>query len=79
MENRFHCINSSTGAVFGWGKNTFGQLGLNDTRSRNLPCQLQTLQNARICYAACGEEFSVFLTVVSIVISFSESFTYNIT
>ena len=54
---------SKSGAVFGWGKNTFGQLGLNDTRSRNLPCQLQTLQNARVCYAACGEEFSVFLTV----------------
>lgn len=54
------------GAVFGWGKNTFGQLGLNDTQDRNLPCQLQTLQNAKICYAACGEEFSVFLTVVSI-------------
>lgn len=54
---------SKSGAVFGWGKNTFGQLGLNDTQDRNLPCQLQTLQNAKICYAACGEEFSVFLTV----------------
>nr|XP_012137181.1 PREDICTED: probable E3 ubiquitin-protein ligase HERC4 isoform X1 [Megachile rotundata] len=54
---------SKSGAVFGWGKNTFGQLGLNDTRNRNLPRQLQTLQNAKVCYAACGEEFSVFLTV----------------
>ncbi|XP_076666112.1 HECT and RLD domain containing E3 ubiquitin ligase 4 isoform X2 [Andrena cerasifolii] len=51
------------GTVFGWGKNTFGQLGLNDTQNRNLPCQLQTLENAKVCYAACGEEFSVFLTV----------------
>ncbi|XP_076248934.1 HECT and RLD domain containing E3 ubiquitin ligase 4 isoform X2 [Calliopsis andreniformis] len=54
---------SKSGTVFGWGKNTFGQLGLNDTQDRNLPCQLQTLQNAKVCYAACGEEFSVFLTV----------------
>ncbi|XP_026672960.1 probable E3 ubiquitin-protein ligase HERC4 isoform X2 [Ceratina calcarata] len=54
---------SKSGAVFGWGKNAFGQLGLNDTQDRNLPCQLQTLQNAKVCYAACGEEFSVFLTL----------------
>ncbi|XP_068967213.1 probable E3 ubiquitin-protein ligase HERC4 [Bombus flavifrons] len=54
---------SKSGAIFGWGKNTFGQLGLNDTQNRNLPYQLQTLRNAKICYAACGEEFSVFLTV----------------
>lgn len=47
----------------GGEKNIFGQLGLNDTQNRNLPCQLQTLQNAKVCYAACGEEFSVFLTL----------------
>ncbi|XP_017798859.1 PREDICTED: probable E3 ubiquitin-protein ligase HERC4 [Habropoda laboriosa] len=54
---------SKSGAVFGWGKNMFGQLGLNDTQNRNLPCLLQTLQNAKVCYAACGEEFSTFLTL----------------
>ncbi|CAL7935973.1 unnamed protein product [Xylocopa violacea] len=54
---------SKSGAVFGWGKNTFGQLGLNDTQSRRTPCLLQTLQNAKVCYAACGEEFSAFLTL----------------
>ncbi|XP_053977184.1 probable E3 ubiquitin-protein ligase HERC4 isoform X1 [Hylaeus volcanicus] len=60
----FHSIAiSKSGAIFGWGKNTFGQLGLNDTQNRNTPCQLQTLQNAKVCYAACGEEFSVFLTL----------------
>lgn len=53
--------------MFGWGKNTFGQLGLNDTQDRNLPCLLQTLQNAKICYGSCGEKFSVFLTVVRII------------
>lgn len=52
-----------SGAVYGWGKNIFGQLGLNDTEMRYLPCQLRTLRNAKVCYAACGEEFSVFLTM----------------
>ncbi|XP_070528774.1 probable E3 ubiquitin-protein ligase HERC4 isoform X3 [Cardiocondyla obscurior] len=53
---------SKSGAVFSWGRNTFGQLGLNDTQQRILPCQLRTLRNLKVCYAACGEEFSVFLT-----------------
>jgi E3 ubiquitin-protein ligase HERC4 len=56
-----------TGIVFAWGRNTFGQLGLSDTVSRSLPCQLRTLRNSKVCYAACGEEFSVFLTIVSLV------------
>jgi len=55
------------GAVFSWGRNTFGQLGLNDIQQRNLPCQLRTLRNARVCYATCGEEFSVFLTMVNFI------------
>ncbi|XP_011688739.1 PREDICTED: probable E3 ubiquitin-protein ligase HERC4 isoform X2 [Wasmannia auropunctata] len=54
---------SKSGAVFAWGRNTFGQLGLNDTQQRGLPCQLRTLRNSKVCYAACGEEFSAFLTL----------------
>ncbi|XP_011257668.1 probable E3 ubiquitin-protein ligase HERC4 isoform X1 [Camponotus floridanus] len=54
---------SKSGVVFAWGRNTFGQLGLNDTQQRIVPCQLRTLRNAKVCYAACGEEFSVFLTL----------------
>lgn len=54
---------TKSGAVFGWGKNLFGQLGLNDTQIRHVPCQLRTLRNSKVCYAACGEEFSVFLTM----------------
>lgn len=55
---------SFTGAVFGFGKNSFGQLGLSDVQNRYLPCQLRTLRTAKVQYAACGEEFSVFLTMV---------------
>ncbi|XP_020278361.1 probable E3 ubiquitin-protein ligase HERC4 isoform X2 [Pseudomyrmex gracilis] len=54
---------SKSGSVFAWGRNVFGQLGLNDTKQRNLPCKLRTLKNAKVCYAACGEEFTVFLTL----------------
>ncbi|XP_076173074.1 HECT and RLD domain containing E3 ubiquitin ligase 4 isoform X2 [Ptiloglossa arizonensis] len=54
---------SKSGSIFGWGQNTSGQLGLNDIRNRNVPSQLQTLQNAKVCYASCGKDFSVFLTL----------------
>lgn len=36
-------------------------------QQRNLPCQLRTLRNTKVCYAACGEEFSVFLTMVNFI------------
>ncbi|XP_012252634.2 probable E3 ubiquitin-protein ligase HERC4 isoform X1 [Athalia rosae] len=54
---------SKSGAVFGWGRNTYGQLGLNDTQGRGLPCQLRTLRNVKVRFVTCGEDFSVFLTM----------------
>lgn len=54
---------SKSGAVFGWGKNSSGQLGLNDTLSKSFPVQLRTLRNIRVRYIACGDEFSTFLTL----------------
>lgn len=53
---------TKSGAIFGWGKNLFGQLGLNDNRSRDSPVQLETLRSVCIRYIACGDDFSVFLT-----------------
>ncbi|KAJ9585786.1 hypothetical protein L9F63_002423 [Diploptera punctata] len=53
---------SRSGAVFGWGKNAFGQLGLNDDVDKIFPCQLKTLRTIKVKYVSCGEEFSVFLT-----------------
>lgn len=52
-----------SGAVFGFGKNTFGQLGINDEQNRNFPTQLKTLRSIGVRYISCGEEFSVFLTM----------------
>ncbi|KAJ3614589.1 hypothetical protein NHX12_018160 [Muraenolepis orangiensis] len=34
---------SLSGAVFAWGKNSAGQLGLNDNQDRNLPCHVSPL------------------------------------
>ncbi|XP_063703150.1 probable E3 ubiquitin-protein ligase HERC4 isoform X2 [Culicoides brevitarsis] len=53
---------TKSGAVFGFGKNLFGQLGLNDTVSRQFPTQLKTLRSIGVCYIAAGDDFSVFLT-----------------
>lgn len=54
---------SKSGAVFGWGKNTFGQLGLNDQQSKSYPTALKTLRSLGVRYIACGDDFTVFLTI----------------
>ncbi|CAD7081549.1 unnamed protein product [Hermetia illucens] len=54
---------SKSGAVFGWGKNSCGQLGLNDEQFRSYPTQLKTLRSLGVRYISCGDDFSVFLTV----------------
>ncbi|XP_070070832.1 probable E3 ubiquitin-protein ligase HERC3 isoform X1 [Drosophila takahashii] len=53
---------SKSSAVFGWGRNNCGQLGLNDEMNRNYPTQLKTLRTLGVRFVACGDEFSVFLT-----------------
>lgn len=55
------CI-SKSGAVFGWGKNTFGQLGVSDEQSRFYPTQLKTLRSIGVRHISGGEDFSAFLT-----------------
>lgn len=52
-----------SGAVFGWGKNLFGQLGLNDNKSKAFPTQLRTLRSLGVRFISCGDDFSVFLTL----------------
>jgi len=52
------------GAVFGWGKNDFGQLGLNHQTNVLIPTELQTIRSVKVKYITGGEDFSVFLTHV---------------
>lgn len=59
--NHSFLISKST-AVFGWGRNNCGQLGLNDETNRAFPTQLKTLRTLGVRFVACGDEYSVFLT-----------------
>lgn len=52
-----------SGAVFAWGKNLFGQLGVNSEKNRPYPVHLKTLRSRGVRYIACGDDFSVFLTL----------------
>ncbi|XP_008552683.1 probable E3 ubiquitin-protein ligase HERC4 isoform X2 [Microplitis demolitor] len=54
---------SKSGAIYAWGRNTFGQLGVNGIQSVYLPCQLRTLRNSKVRHVSCGEDFSAFLTM----------------
>ncbi|XP_035461636.1 probable E3 ubiquitin-protein ligase HERC4 isoform X3 [Scophthalmus maximus] len=51
-----------SGAVFGWGRNKFGQLGLNDTNDRCFPALLKSLRSQRVIYISCGEDHTAALT-----------------
>ncbi|XP_048125460.1 probable E3 ubiquitin-protein ligase HERC4 isoform X4 [Alosa alosa] len=51
-----------SGGVFGWGRNKFGQLGLNDSNDRYFPVLLKTLRSQRVVYICCGEDHTAALT-----------------
>ncbi|KAJ8388267.1 hypothetical protein AAFF_G00135280 [Aldrovandia affinis] len=53
---------SLSGAVFGWGKNSAGQLGLNDIQDRAVPCHIKFLRSQKVVYISCGEEHTAALT-----------------
>ncbi|XP_075207297.1 putative E3 ubiquitin-protein ligase HERC3 isoform X2 [Anomaloglossus baeobatrachus] len=53
---------SLSGAVFGWGKNSSGQLGLNDEQVRESPCHVKPLRSQKVVYITCGEEHTAVLT-----------------
>ncbi|XP_053317589.1 probable E3 ubiquitin-protein ligase HERC3 isoform X1 [Spea bombifrons] len=53
---------SLSGAVFGWGKNSEGQLGLNDEKVRESPCLVKPLRTHKVVYISCGEGHTAILT-----------------
>jgi E3 ubiquitin-protein ligase HERC4 len=66
-----HCILvSNSGAVYAWGQNLKGQLGLGDTENRPYPTQIRSLRNQKITFVACGAEHTVCLTEDGGVFSF---------
>ncbi|XP_070697614.1 probable E3 ubiquitin-protein ligase HERC4 isoform X1 [Pempheris klunzingeri] len=59
-----------SGAVFGWGRNKFGQLGLNDSNDRCFPALLKSLRSQRVIYVSCGEDHTAALTKLRGVFTF---------
>ncbi|XP_041363097.1 probable E3 ubiquitin-protein ligase HERC4 [Gigantopelta aegis] len=53
---------SKSGAVYGWGRNSFGQLGVNDEKDKPFPTLCRSLRHQRIKHIACGEDHSTALT-----------------
>ncbi|XP_038648655.1 probable E3 ubiquitin-protein ligase HERC3 [Scyliorhinus canicula] len=53
---------SLSGAVFGWGRNNCGQLGLSDDKDRDVPNHVKFLRRQKIVYISCGEEHTAALT-----------------
>uniref|UniRef100_A0A8C0IPH8 HECT-type E3 ubiquitin transferase n=1 Tax=Chelonoidis abingdonii TaxID=106734 RepID=A0A8C0IPH8_CHEAB len=53
---------SLSGAVFGWGRNNSGQLGLSDEQDRESPCHVKLLRTQKVVYICCGEEHTAVLT-----------------
>ncbi|KAM9398503.1 LOW QUALITY PROTEIN: putative E3 ubiquitin-protein ligase HERC6 [Salvelinus alpinus] len=61
---------SLSGAVFGWGKNSAGQLGLGDTIDRPAPAPVDCLNLKKTIAISCGVEHTVVLTKGGLVFTF---------
>ncbi|XP_032805642.1 putative E3 ubiquitin-protein ligase HERC4 isoform X1 [Petromyzon marinus] len=51
-----------SGAVFAWGRNNFGQLGLSDEIDKCYPALLKSLRTQKVVYICCGEDHTAILT-----------------
>ncbi|KAK7003641.1 E3 ubiquitin-protein ligase HERC4 [Biomphalaria glabrata] len=56
-------ILSKSGAVYGWGRNSFGQLGLNNKTDCFWPNQCRPLRSQKIKYICCGKNHTACLTM----------------
>ncbi|XP_038648648.1 probable E3 ubiquitin-protein ligase HERC3 isoform X2 [Scyliorhinus canicula] len=61
---------SLSGAVFGWGRNNRGQLGLKDTEDRHKPNYVKLLECKKTIHISCGEEHTAVLTKDGLVLTF---------
>ena len=53
---------STSGTVFGWGRNDHGQLGLGDLVHRTSPCLLKSLRTQDVRFVCAGKYHSAALT-----------------
>ncbi|XP_010146138.1 PREDICTED: probable E3 ubiquitin-protein ligase HERC3, partial [Eurypyga helias] len=61
---------SLSGAVYSWGKNNFGQLGLGDTKDRRCPSYVGALEHWKAVFIACGADHTVVLSKDGLVCTF---------
>ncbi|KAA0721994.1 putative E3 ubiquitin-protein ligase HERC4 [Triplophysa tibetana] len=61
---------SLSGVVFGWGKNSSGQLGLGDTRDRHVPTVIRSLNGKKTQFISCGGEHTATLSKGGTVFTF---------
>ncbi|XP_051735246.1 E3 ISG15--protein ligase HERC5-like isoform X2 [Ctenopharyngodon idella] len=61
---------SLSGVVFGWGKNSAGQLGLGDTTDRHVPVVVNSLNRKKTVSISCGGEHTATLSKGGTVFTF---------
>ncbi|XP_061107095.1 probable E3 ubiquitin-protein ligase HERC4 isoform X2 [Conger conger] len=61
---------SVSGAVFAWGKNSAGQLGVGDKEDRHVPTTVKSLNLKRTVFISCGDKHTAILTKGGLVFTF---------
>ncbi|XP_072534620.1 probable E3 ubiquitin-protein ligase HERC3 [Salminus brasiliensis] len=61
---------SLSGTVFGWGRNSAGQLGLGDREDRHVPACVRSLNQKKTVFISCGEDHTAALTKGGLVFTF---------
>ncbi|NXY83862.1 HERC5 ligase, partial [Alcedo cyanopectus] len=61
---------SLSGAVYTWGKNDFGQLGLGDTTDRDCPSHVGALEHWKTVFISCGADHTAVLSKEGVVCTF---------
>ncbi|XP_074849736.1 E3 ISG15--protein ligase HERC5-like isoform X2 [Carettochelys insculpta] len=61
---------SLSGAVYSWGKNACGQLGVGDTEDRYYPSYIRALEHEKTVYISCGGEHTAVLSQDGLVCTF---------
>uniref|UniRef100_A0A8C6N615 Uncharacterized protein n=1 Tax=Melopsittacus undulatus TaxID=13146 RepID=A0A8C6N615_MELUD len=61
---------SLSGAVYSWGKNDFGQLGLGDTQDRDCPSYVRALEHWKAVFISCGADHTAALSKEGLVCTF---------
>ncbi|XP_048467381.1 probable E3 ubiquitin-protein ligase HERC3 [Rhincodon typus] len=59
---RHSFVLSLSGAVFSWGRNNHGQLGLKSTMDKVSPCHVKQMKELRVTYISCGNQHTALLT-----------------